>query len=709
MMLISLPWVNEIVDITEISLEDLIERLTLGGFEVEEIIEMKQNNIKTITLDISATANRSDSLSIIGIAKEISTLFNLPYKEPEYSRSHYPWLEQLVNIPKCKNNISECSGFMAIEITNLSNKKSPEWVKTKLINSGITPQNNLLDYQSYILLETGYPFEFYDLDKIKEKTKQETLSLSMTRNHESESFLANDSVIYELNDLTVLLNVNNQPISIAGLIPHANYSYSSETTSLLIEGSIFDAGFIRKQGRVLRLRTERSSRYEKSIKNVDLIGVFYKLIHLLTLQNPDSEYSITTYSNFLKPESKIISLDYRTCIEILGPIRNKEEYYPKFINTDLICHYFERLKFKYQFDQVNKKWSVEIPELRLDDIERPIDLIEEIGRLHGFDNFLTRLPHIKQRGMEDKAYKMRKKITNYLLSSGLNELIHYSLVTDNESTPSKVQLLNPQMQDLSFLRISLLPSLIKSVKENLNRGNGILEGFEYGHTFIKLSSDNSFTEKEFISGVLGGQKTKRNWSLELSPLTWFEAKGTIEKLFEQLRLVTVWKPQIDLMYQNLLHPYRSAKIFLSTGEYLGIFGQINPILANKQNIPFEIYLFELDFNLLSNNHNAMKIITYQQFSTFPTITKDISFIIDQTINFDVICNLLLKNGTRYLIDIKLIDEYKDINLLTNNKISLCLKTVFQSPVKTLETNMVDEIMENLKSLLTFHFRAEIRT
>ena len=144
-MLISLPWVNEIVDITEIPLEDLIERLTLGGFEVEEIIEMKQNNTKTITLDISATANRSDSLSIVGIAKEISTLFNLAYKETEDSPSHCPWLEELVNIPKCKNNISECSGFMTIEINNLSNKKSPEWVKTKLKNSGIMPQNNLLD------------------------------------------------------------------------------------------------------------------------------------------------------------------------------------------------------------------------------------------------------------------------------------------------------------------------------------------------------------------------------------------------------------------------------------------------------------------------------------------------------------------------------------------------------------------------------------
>ena len=708
-MLISLSWVNEFVDITEIPLENLIKRLTLGGFEVEEVLEMKYTDTKTITLDISATANRSDSLSIIGIAKEIATLFDLPYKEIDFSLSLHSWKKQLFNIPEFKTTVSECSGFLMIEITNLNNLESPEWLKIKLINSGIVPQNNLLDYQTYILLETGYPFEFYDLDKIKSQVNQEPLTFSMTKNHQDELFLANNSCTYKLSKSTILLNVGSEPLSIGGIIPHVNYSYSSQTTSLLIEGAIFDASFIRRQSRFLKLRTERSSRYEKSIKNVNLLTAFYKLINLLTIKNTELRYSFTTFGNFLTPEPNFIILDFKNVIEILGPIKTKKNDSTDFINISLINSYLNRLDFKYSFDSSNQIWKVEIPEIRMDDIERPIDLIEEIGRLHGFDDFLARLPLIKERGIEDKDSKTRKKITNYFLSCGLSELIHYSLVSTEKIIPLEVQIINPQMSDLSFLRTSMLPSLIKSVKENLNCGNEILEGFEYGHAFFKQRSNNSFIEKEFISGILGGQKIKRNWSKEASNLTWFEAKWKIEKLFAQLRLTTEWKSTIDSKYKHLFHFYRSAEIYLSTGECLGIFGQINPILANKQNIPFEIYLFELDFNLLSQKHNSTNIITYQSFSTFPRITKDISFVVNQKFKFNQIRNTLLKNGTCYLKEIKLIDEYKDISLLSDNQVSLCLKTIFQSSSKTLETRMINDIVKNLKNILSLQFNAKIRT
>lgn len=708
-MLISLPWVNEIVDITQISLDKLIKRLTLSGFEVEEIIEMKNNNTKTTTLNISATANRSDSLSIIGIAKEIATLFNLPCKKPFYLSSSSLWQDELTTIPKIKHSSLECSGFLMIEVTNLKNIQSPEWLQTKLKNSGIIPQNNLLDYQTYILLETGYPFEFYDLDKIKAQIDQKTLTFSLTQNHKDKLFLANNSITYKLNEATLLLSVNSKPLSIAGLISQADYSYSTETTSLLIEGSIFDAGFIRRQGRALGLRTERSSRYEKSIKNVDLLKAFSKLIDLLRIQNPELKYTLTTVGNFLDLEPKIITLDLKTITEVLGPIKTQENGRSEYITVDLICAYFDQLNFEYTFDKSKQNWKVKIPELRVDDIEQPIDLVEEIGRLHGFDKFLTRLPSLKQQGIKDQGYKTRKKITSYFLACGLSELIHYSLVTNKEVIPSEVQILNPLMIESSFLRISLLPRLIKSVKENLKSGNEILEGFEYGHTFFRRHSDHAFTEKEFISGIFGGQKTKRNWSTVASSLTWFEAKWKIEKLFAQLRIITFWKPGVDSTYKQIFHPYRSAKIYLSTGEFLGVFGQINLILANKKNISSEVYLFELDFNLLSHQHNLNKIIIYQSFNTFPIITKDISFIINETVTFNRIRDILLKNGTYYLLDITLIDKYQDTSLISDNKVSLCLKTIFQSPIKTLETKTVDEIIKNLKNILILQFQAEMRT
>ena len=144
-----------------------------------------------------------------------------------------------------------------------------------------------------------------------------------------------------------------------------------------------------------------------------------------------------------------------------------------------------RLKFSYVFNALELNWLVEIPYFRIDDITRPIDLIEEIGRLHGFNQFLTRLPEIKSIGLEDQSYKTRKKITGYLLNVGFSELVHYSLVGNQNFLINPIKLVNPLLTDSGNLRTTLLPSLIKTMKENINQGNSYFEGFEFGHTFFQ--------------------------------------------------------------------------------------------------------------------------------------------------------------------------------------------------------------------------------
>jgi phenylalanyl-tRNA synthetase beta chain len=194
----------------------------------------------------------------------------------------------------------------------------------------------------------------------------------------------------------------------------------------------------------------------------------------------------------------LYSLRYQTIKEILGPIKKISQTNFDYIPPEIVTSYLERLNFKFSYNQSNLVWDVEIPHLRSEDITREIDLIEEIGRLHGFNNFLTTLPKIKTIGKEDLSYKTRKKITSCLLNLGLNELIHYSLV--NETKINTIKLINPLLSDCSTLRTSLLPNLIETVKENLKQGNLPIEGFEYGHAFSG-DIETNFEEIEHVSGI----------------------------------------------------------------------------------------------------------------------------------------------------------------------------------------------------------------
>ena len=705
-MQISLKWVNELVTIETIDLEYLIEKLTFGGFEVEEILEVEINNQKTISLDISATANRSDSLSIQGISTEIAALLNTPSKISKYSIKNLNWKEQIDSLCPFVGNQNDYSRFLAITVENVTNFTIPQWLKQKLIYSGVTPVNNLLDFQNYLLLETGYPFEFYDLDKIYSKLKTSKFNLIITNQKNEEEFFANNNLKYTLNSSILTVRANELPLSIAGIISNKDFCYSNTTKSLLIEASIFNSTKIRQQSRMLGLRTDRSARYEKSLKDSNLVESFYRLISLLKISNPNLICKLHTVSQTFKQNLHPISLRYKTINEILGPVKESVDNSFPSIPPGTVTNYLDRLNFSYSFDNSKFIWKVDIPYLRSEDITREIDLIEEIGRLHGFNNFLTRLPKIKTIGIEDYSYQTRKRITSCLLNLGFTELIHYSLVSQTTFFNNTIKLINPLLTDCSNLRSSLLPNLLKTIQENFKQGNPSIEGFEYGHIFSgKILPE--FREKEYIAGIFGSLKIKRTWSESPKSLTWFEGKGKIEQFFKQLNVLTYWKTYSSSKYSQLLHPYCTAELYLQNQTNLGVFGQIHPILAKKLNLSPELYLFEFDFEQIKNQIQTNKLSIYQEYSFYPKIVKDLSFIIHQNISFEEIRETLYCNGTKFLVQINLLDEYRG-NSIPENHTSLCLQLIFQSNEKTLQNKEVERIIHNLQFLLTKNFNATIR-
>ena len=710
-MQISVKWINELINIETIPIDELINKLTLGGFEVEEILEVEINQKKQLIFDISATANRSDSLSIQGILAEIAALLDQKPKISTYALTSFDWKQQIKKLGSenylstepsfsiAANTLNEnyCSTFLAIIVENFTDFTAPTWIKEKLISSGIIPVNNLLDFQNYILLETGYPFTFYDFEQISIRLDNSKFSLSLDNAKNSSEFSASNALKYQLDESNILIKANNLPISIAGIIESKDVAYSEFTNSLLIEGSLFSGSRIRQQSRRLGLRTDRSARYEKSLKNTYLIESFYRLISLLRIKNPNLICKVHTVFQKNEPTLKLISLRYQTINEILGPIKKTSQTHLEYITPEIITSYLERLNFQFSYNQSKFVWEVQIPHLRSEDITREIDLIEEIGRLHGFNNFLTTLPKIKTIGNEDKSYKTRKKITSCLLNLGLNELIHYSLV--NENPNNKIKLINPLLTDCSSLRTSLLPNLIETLKDNLKQGNVSIEGFEYGHVFLR-NLETNFHEKEYLAGIFQGNKTNNNFC-------WLEAKGKIEQLFKQLNLLIYWRIRSHSILNDLVHPYKSGDLYLINGRKIGTFGEVHPILANRLTLSNKIYLFEFDMEVIENQIQKNKLAIYKEYSLYPKITKDLSFIIRQNIPFDTLQEILYLNGTQFLSEVNLLDEYRGQSI-PEEYTSLCFQLIFQSNKKTLQTKDIENIITDLQLVLINKFDALIR-
>lgn len=709
-MQISLKWINELIHIETVSLENLINKLTLGGFEVEEILTIEIKGIQTITLEISATANRSDSLSIQGLSLEIASLLNDTNKTSNYLTNTCFWTQQIEtfnfkNLTQ-KNNFDFCT----LVINNLEDLSSPLWLKHKLIASGLIPNNNLTDFQNYILLETGNPIEFYDFEKIFQKSNNFKFELSIRNISESTTFLANNNVDYELNENISILYANQFPISIAGIIPSKESTYSHNTKSLLVEASIFNPTKIRQQSRLLGLRTERSSRYEKSLKNINSIETLYRLVSLLRIANPKLTCKLHTIAQSKKRTSKIIKLNYQTVKQVLGPINkittaNSEEVY-EYVSPKTITKILKQLQFSVEYK--NYSWNVAIPLRRSEDVSEEIDIIEEIGRIYGFDKFLTRLPQIKKIGSEEIDYRIRKKVTLCLISLGLNELIQYSFENEDDilKIDHNIKLINPLTQDYSNLRTSLLPNLIKSVEENLKNSSSFLEGFEHGRIF-HLDSNFNIIETESLAGILGGIQIKSSWFESSRSIYWFEAKGRLDQLFKRLNIITYWEYFRPLGNIQFFHTYRTARIFSQFNEELGVFGQISPVIAKKLNLSNDTYLFELDFEKMKLLIQQNKLAIYKEYPLYPKIIKDFSFIVDNNISFQKIKKLLYLNGTHFLKEINLLDKYKS-KAISQSQTSLCIQLIFQSELKTLETKEVEKILDHLTNVLIMKFNAIIR-
>ncbi|MCY7320907.1 MAG: phenylalanine--tRNA ligase subunit beta, partial [Phormidesmis sp. CAN_BIN36] len=349
-------------------------------------------------------------------------------------------------------------------------------------------------------------------------------------------------------------------------------------------------------------------------------------------------------------------------------------------------------------------WAVTVPFYRDRDLEREIDLIEEIARIYGYNKFCDTLPEKTEPGYLSIEQAITRKLRESLRAAGLTELIHYSL--GKPESERQVVLANPLFTEYSALRTDLISGLIDAFQFNLEQGNGALNGFEFGHVFSR--EEEGLTEAEFIAGIMGGDPTQGKWvrSGREQPLSWFEAKGILDAMFKRLGLTIEYHPD---RRDDRLHPGRTASIW-SQGNRLGTFGQLHPQLRQERDLPDEIYVFELDLNvaIAQLEQEDILIPTFQPYSAYPSSDRDLAFYVDTTISVAELKRLITKTSGKLLESVELFDEYRGDRVPEGQR-SLAFRLVYRADDRTLTDEDIAPVQQKVREAIVEKFRVELRS
>ena len=698
-MKVSLKWLNEIISIDKSEIKKISDQLTMAGFEVESIESKFFCGQEDTVIDISSTANRSDALSLFGIAREIATLSNRKIKFHVTSN-----LDVMSNITSNIYNLQVLDKHMnciACTLQNFSMIPLRQDIVEYLNNIEVPIGNNIENLNNYILYKWGQPIYAFDLDQICNIELSKDIFISNDYINHEELYYCSDGteVSLDKNDDLPMLSINNIKIAIPGLISLNNAKVNKNSNRIIIIAPIFDRKLVRQISKKVNKRTESSIRYERGI---DLSLLKYSFQEFLMEILKTSPSQITSYYENIHILNRAEILIYNKNIyDILGYVYTNNNQGNKYIDISTIHDILIRLGFVIH--EINDNYIKLSPPIhRLTDIAREIDVIEEISRIYGFDQFAEKIPTtFKKRKCYDNMNYI-KNIKKLLYSLGLTEVINYSLI---KAEKKDLVLDNPLLKDYSSLRTSVLQNLLDNIKYNINNNNECIEGFEIGKVFFK--KEHLIKESTHLACVLGGNLNVRSlWNKKPNILSWFSAKGIIEKILQELNCELNWIPISDnnSFYEamNIFHPYRSALLTVNN-ESIGIFGELLNTSCKLENFSYQIYAFEVDLKKLDNSnfigHNSY--YRYNHYSSYPSVYRDITLIVPQDFkSIDVIQYCKNINDNDYLQSIELFDEYKSKD---NKKKSLGLRLCYQSNIKTLTNNDVDTLLKRLRINIAQNF------
>ncbi len=629
-------------------------------------------------IDFDLTANRGDLLSILGMAYEISAIYDKKVKDIDLSFSENE--EDINNEFKIEVNTDNCSIFLAKKVKNIEIKESPDFIRNRLIASGIRPINNVVDISNYVMLETGQPLHFYDADKLKG-------ILEVRMANDGEKLTTLDGIERTLKIDDIVISDGERSIGLAGVMGGLDTEITDNTKNVIIESAIFDPIKVRMTSKEI-LRSEASSRFEKGLDPNRTYMAIKRACHML-----EKYAGAEVVGNIVKYDTtdladKKIEITFENINRILGMD----------ISNESILDVFRRLGFKYLLKN-DKTVVVEVPRRR-GDITIKEDLIEEVGRIYGVDNIKGKLPDIKPK--EGSYDKVTRGIRNKMIDLGLNETLSYILVNDKEAKmftkddTELVKLLDPMTEDRNTLRHSIIPSLLKIYEYNKARSVKDVSIFEIGKAFYKMQDE--YGENTKIAALMTGDyylgiENKKQ-------VNFYVIKGIVEELLDYLGYAGRYSFVInEEKMPDELHPGQAAQISVNN-DVVGIIGRIHPAIS-KENV----YVFEIDLDkLLAKKVGKMK---YKEISKYPSVNKDLALVVDKNITSKEIEMNIKKAGGSLLTNIKVFDVYEGTGIPEGKK-SVAYALTFEKSDRTLTDEEINNAMDKIIELVEKKMNATLR-
>lgn len=660
-------------------LNKLFDNIELGQ-PLEKLLNIKED----IVLNVAPTANRGDEMSVVGVARELAAIYKRELKfspaNANYDKANF---EVEIKDPET------CLYYSVGVLEDLKVKPSPDWMKRRLEACGIRSINNIVDVTNYVLLEYGQPLHSFDKDKLNGY-------LCVRRANEGEVLVTLDEVERKLNHDTVLIATKESPVCVGGVFGGLNSGIDDNSKNIVLESAYFPPACNRKSARSIGYRSEASARFERGVDLDKTKPALYRAIDLLVELADAKVVGIAETGNNTLEECKV-PLRFSQINKVMGAE----------INPDVACDILERLNFKMVERNENEAYFL-IPGARRTDVYREIDLIEEVARIYGYDNVEATLPRKTMAPEITFETKVKEKIENLFLGHGFYEAMSSSLIGEpllkkfglKYNPDQAVKVKNAQSEDATMLRQTLIVNMLDAFKNNYDNGNKDIRLFEMGKTYFATEAptrENSGVKETLtLSGILTGDTEKGIWKTK-NTVDFYTLKGVMESLFDTLSLGERIKltPCEDVSY---LHPGRSAKInLLGKGmPFVGVFGEVHPILTEKLKSNQKIYIFELDLEEILKNV-PQTVIKFKKLPQFPEIQRDIAFAINDDASYEKISQVIKKSCDNKLFkNSELFDIYRGEHIEQGFK-SMAFRIKLQNPEATLTDEIIDTEMNKIRS------------
>ncbi|HAQ50168.1 MAG TPA: phenylalanine--tRNA ligase subunit beta [Gammaproteobacteria bacterium] len=633
-------------------------------------------------IDIDLTPNRSDCLSIAGIARELGALVNQDVNIVDTAPIAVT-SNKKTSITLAPTAQKACPLYFGRHIENIDmTAETPIAIKEKLRRSGIRSVNPVVDITNYVMIELGQPMHAFDADKIDG-------DITVRYATPTEKMVSLDGKNIELNDDTVVISDQQSVLAMAGIMGGANSAVSEKTRHIFLESAFFTPLAIAGKARQYGLHTESSHRFERGVDPELASQAMARLTSLLlsVVGGQVAQVHSATVAAYL-PEKRLIFLRKNRIKAVLGITISERT-----VETQL-----RRLGLEVEVEQDG--WQVTVPSFRFD-INLEVDLIEELGRLYGYDKLPETRP-ITRLLTTDLAEKKvsRSDIYAALVNRGYQEAITYSF-TDPKlqsyfSTLDSLTLNNPISSGLSVMRTSLWPGLVQALMRNLNRQHNRVRLFEVGRVFF--GDVDNIKQQQYVGGVITGTRRPEQWTVEKQPLDFFDLKGDVSALFEVSQSTVKYIADSHCA----LHPGQSARIE-QAGKTIGWLGALHPQLQTELGIEQTVYLFEIKLDALLS-----KVLPhFSSVSKFPLLRRDLALSVPKSVSFDEVNDCLQTGKSDILKSIELFDVYEGEGVEEGYK-SLAVAFYLQDSTQTLTDNQVSDVMQDITTRLEQQLAVRVR-